>query len=225
MAALRANVWPQRAITCLFLDGPKPLQAMVKYYASQWERYGALSLCWVRREPADVRITFKEEGSWSYIGTDALSIPQDEPTMCYGWLEDSFRENDRAEIRRVTLHEFGHASGLIHEHLSPKINIRWNRDAVYAYYQGPPNHWSKADVDANLFSVYAATQTNASEYDPDSIMHYPIPKEFVLDPAQAVGWNDRLSSTDKRFFGVLYPRSGAPPQGAAAFALPAQEGG
>jgi hypothetical protein len=47
-----------------------------------------------------------------------------------------------------------------------------------------------------------------SEYDPESIMLYPIPAEFLTDPAFAVGWNKVPSETDKRYASVLYP--GAP---------------
>ena len=48
--------------------------------------------------------------------------------MNYGWLTP---ESAQDEVRRVVLHEFGHALGLIHEHQNPKGGgIEWNRDAV-----------------------------------------------------------------------------------------------
>ena len=54
------------------------------------------------------------------------------------------------EYERVVVHEFGHALGAIHEHQNPKGGIEWNLPAVYKYFAGPPNFWSKEDVDVNV---------------------------------------------------------------------------
>ena len=42
---------------------------------------------------ADIRIAFIQgDGSWSTIGTDSLSITnENEPTMNYGWLTPNYR--------------------------------------------------------------------------------------------------------------------------------------
>ena len=48
-----------------------------------------------------------------------------------------------------------------------------------------------------------ATQTNG-EYDPQSIMHYPVNKAFTLDGYE-VGWNYNLSAGDKKTIASLYP--------------------
>ena len=62
----------------------------------------------------EIRISFEQPGSWSYIGTDALSIPDAYPTMNLGWLTINSKD---AEIGRVVLHEFGHAlHGVQHGH-------------------------------------------------------------------------------------------------------------
>ena len=89
---------------------------------------------------AQIRISFKEEGSWSYLGKDALQIAAGKPTMNYGWLTPDSQDQ---EYSRVVLHEFGHALGAIHEHQAPGVTIPWDKTAVYAYYalQG----WSKED--------------------------------------------------------------------------------
>ena len=49
--------------------------------------------------------------------------------MNYGWLTP---DSDDDELRRVVLHEFGHALGLIHEHQNPEGGIEWNEPAVKA---------------------------------------------------------------------------------------------
>ena len=202
-AALDALLWPQKQeISVSFLDRPSDLLAeRVQAYAQKWTQYCNLSLRWVERN-GDVRITFQGNGSWSYLGTECLNVPREQPTMCFGWLRDGSLEQ---EIERVVLHEFGHALGLIHEHQNPEGGIRWNREAVYAFYAGAPNFWKPEEVDVNVLSAYDRNLVRATTYDAASIMNYPIPPEFVLDPAQACGWNLTLSETDKLFIAQIYP--------------------
>ena len=131
------------------------------------------------RAASDARIdTDPSEGSWSYLGTDILGIPKDEKTMNLGWILDT--ENDFEESRRVVVHEAGHTLSFGHEQAHPEGDIDWDREAVYAYYGGPPNNWSRAQVDAQVFRKYQGEPiTNFSEYDRHSIMHYAIPAAFV----------------------------------------------
>ncbi|MCB0108238.1 MAG: hypothetical protein KDE53_20095, partial [Caldilineaceae bacterium] len=138
----------------------------------------------------------------SYIGTDALAVTKDQPTMNFGWLTPATPDEEYA---RVVIHEFGHAIGCIHEHQNPATNVPWNKEAVYAYYAGPPNNWSRQQTDVNLFTRYSATVTQFSHFDRDSIMLYPIPNEFTNGDF-AVGWNRALSPQDQQFVATLYPQ-------------------
>ena len=125
--------------------------------------------------------------------------------MQLGWLLSS--PDDEDEWRRVSLHESGHMTGFGHEQAHPEGDIDWNKPVVYEWYAGPPNRWSKAEVDAQVFRKYAgAPVTNFSAYDRTSIMHYPIPAQFVLDPNDVVGWNTYRSQTDKRYAALWYPK-------------------
>ena len=139
------------SITVRFLeDGAKrfgaratELQDRVKKVALEWTKLANLTLDFRNSGSTDIRIAFQDgNGSWSYLGTMCRRIDEPEPTMNYGWLTPDSPED---ELRRVVLHEFGHALGLIHEHQNPKGGINWNRDAVIADLSGPPNNWDLCD--------------------------------------------------------------------------------
>jgi serralysin len=194
---------PGQTITISFLSGSEALRARVRKYANRWLWDANLKFQWLGINGRGmIRIAFDEGGSWSYVGTDAMTIPRPRPTMNYGWLTEATPED---EARRVIVHEFGHMLGLGHEHSHPKGGIPWDREAAYAYYaqQG----WSREDVDRQVFQRYAVTQTSFSRYDPRSIMHYAIPPELLTDPSKAVGWNTYRSGTDRSFIKAQYPKT------------------
>ncbi len=202
-AALRSKLWEpaDRTLRVRFLDGDVGVQQKVIHFAQEWTAVANLHFGFGDHPTAEIRISFQQPGSWSFIGTDALGVPADEPTMNFGWLTPG-TPND--EVRRVVLHEFGHALGLIHEHQSPAATIPWNRAAVYDYYEGPPNHWSRQEVEANLFQTYDTESTQHSAFDMHSIMLYPIPPEFALG-GFSVSWNQTLSPLDKAYIAAWYP--------------------
>ncbi len=202
LAALTGKLWaPGRTLRVAFLDGEPSVQRRVPAFAAAWTRYANLRLDFADDPAADIRISFAQPGSWSYVGVDALSVPQNRPTMNFGWLTAATSDE---EFARVVTHEFGHALGCIHEHQNPTAGIPWNKPAVYEYYAGPPNYWNKEQVDANLFERYSADITQFSQFDPASIMLYPIPNEFTIGDFET-GWNNALSAVDKQYIAALYP--------------------
>jgi hypothetical protein len=74
---------------------------------------------------------------------------------------------------------------------------------------GPPNNWTREQIDHNIFEKYSTSVTNFSAFDPESIMLYAIPDNLTVGNYE-VGWNRVLSPTDKMFMGTIYPRSGSP---------------
>jgi serralysin len=203
-AILKNSRWqPGDKITIRFLDGDPALQQRVQKVALEWTKIANLNFEFVDQAPTDIRISFTPgNGSWSYIGTVCQTIPEPQPTMNYGWLT---ADSDDAELRRVVLHEFGHAIGLIHEHQNPKGGIHWNKPAVINDLSGPPNNWDPATIENNMFKFYPLTDVIPTDVDSQSIMMYPIPKAWTTDGFSA-GLNGALTSTDKQLVASVYPK-------------------
>jgi len=177
----------------------------VMRFAQQWTTFDTANLTFIDQKHVDrgtqIRISFQYSGSWSVIGKSCTNITDPtKPTMNFGWLTPQSSDD---EIRRVVLHEFGHAVGLIHEHQNPGGRINWNRQAVIHDLSGPPNNWSLDVIERNMFEPWEKSETNFTELDPRSIMMYPIPKRWTTD-GFSVGLNSDLSSTDKRFIHLQY---------------------
>jgi hypothetical protein len=205
-AVIRSKLWSiGQVIRVKFMDSlSNPLRLRIEKAAREWELYANVRFQFVRRGKAEIRIGLDvRDGSWSYMGRDALYLDSLSSTMNFGWFSD--RTPDY-EIRRTTLHEFGHALGLIHEHQHPLQNIQWDLEKVYTYY-AQTQGWKKEDVDQNLFRKYSSVQTQFCQYDPLSIMHYPVSKQLTLDGSE-VRWNIQLSAEDKNFIARMYPFRG-----------------
>jgi hypothetical protein len=208
-ALIKAAKWPSASVISIsFLDGDTVVQQKVMDHAVKWTReFGGpanLTFDFRKQGPTSIRISFKYAGAWSLIGTGCKdpSIPQDQPTMNYGWLRPDTPDD---EYRRVVLHEFGHAIGLIHEHQNPAGGIEWNQVQVIADLSGAPNNWSVPVISRNMFESYAAKDTNHTDkIDPASIMMYPIPENWTLNHFSA-GLNSQLTDTDKEFVKSQYP--------------------
>jgi serralysin len=191
-----------------FINVSPEIKLKIINKASEWLNYVNVKFVYIddNDSSADIRITNElGDGSWSYIGTDALLINSKKATMNFGWLTESSSDE---EYSRVVLHEFGHALGAIHEHQHPESAISWNKEAVYAYYERT-NNWDKDQVEKNIFKKYARGQTQYSSYDKKSIMHYAIPRQLVIDEKDVVGWNTELSPLDKSSMRKFYPLSKA----------------
>ena len=188
-------------ITVRFLGGTAALRQRVMRYAGEWTEHANLNFRVVSGGAADIRISFTQNGgSWSVIGRSANRLPQDRPTMNFGWLND--RTPDY-EVKRTVLHEFGHALGLLHEHQNPAGGIPWDEDAVYNHYYRTQG-WSRKMTYDNVMATASTDATQFSAYDAASIMHYPV-DERLTGGAYAVGMNNELSPTDKAYIAHLYP--------------------
>lgn len=199
--AVIAKLWqPGQTIRVRFLDGAESLRQRVVNVANRWLDHANLHFVFTDDPVAEIRISFKEAGAWSYVGADCLSIPQDQPTMNFGWLRPNSADT---EVQATVLRQFGHALGLVSADQSPVAHIPWDREAVYRYYaqQG----WPKAQVDQNIFYQYPADRVRTGPADALSIMHKPIPAELTIGNFAVAGNSTELSPADKAFIRQLYP--------------------
>lgn len=209
-----AKLWPNGTeLHVRFINGSSTQQNIVKEFAPQWASFANLKLIFDNATNSQIRITFNDnDGAWSYIGTDCLSIPRDQPTLNLGWQDEG-----------VVLHEFGHALGMIHEHQNPRNNqIQWNKPAVSAALSGPPNFWDPDTIQHNMFDKYAVSQINGSDFDSKSVMLYSFPASWTLNGFHSDP-NEKLSEVDKTFARRVYPSQQSPI--ASVVEIPVYEGG
>jgi hypothetical protein len=207
---LRSKLWNNGQILRVnFLNGESEIQRKIKNNAIIWTQYANLALSFSSGTNSEIRVSLQWENdvtSWSYIGTDALEVPKNQPTMNFGWLNNETPED---ECSRIVLHEFGHALGLIHEHINPLGGIDWNKERIYYELTSQLHNWNKENVDRNIFERYnsdISNHPNGQDSDPDSIMVFPVPAEFTLHGG-AIGYNNiTLSEKDKELISNLYPR-------------------
>ncbi|WP_437298042.1 M12 family metallopeptidase [Sorangium sp. So ce426] len=206
IALIAQKRWrPGKRLRIRFLDGSATMRQKVAHYAREWTRYANITFDFDDSDYSEIRISFyADRGSWSALGTDALVqqyFPLHQPTMNFGWLRDN---TDDAEYSRVTIHEFGHALGAIHEHQNPQGGIQWNEEAVYRYFSGPPNNWPRERTYRNVIEKYSANILIGTQFDPDSIMLYGFPAALTRNGVGTKS-NNKLSRRDIEFIKAAYP--------------------
>lgn len=182
-----------------FMGGTQQQRQIAREQAAWWTEHANLDFAFVDDPRAEIRVAFDPaDGAWSYLGTEARDFPAREPTMNLGFLEDG-----------TAAHEFGHAIGLDHEHMSPFGGIEWNEEVVIRDLAGSPNYWTPAETRANVLDKYAVSQIRGTRFDRESIMLYFYPDAWVKN-GRGTKQNAVLSALDKSFIASTraYPGRG-----------------
>ena len=191
--------------------------AVMKTIAT-WSQYGNIYFRKSAWNESDIRIQFQEKGSYSYIGK-CKPATNETMNLAFSFLRSA------TDFRGTVLHESGHAIGLQHEHNSPNVAYTWNESQIIKELSSPPNSWDVAAIRHNVLdSLLKGAPRSAfyvTQFDPQSIMIYSIPKTWVAaadlanpqkcpdaasSPHYCVAPKTDLSAIDKQGIAGFYPQ-------------------
>lgn len=216
------KLWPLgKPLRVCFLDGDPQRKKLLADTMKLWSRHANLTFDFgpepdfatcTRSWNAPIRVTFTDGSSWSYVGTDALSISnRSRPTFSVAVDQNKpFDKIDKAYFAFIVLHEAGHAMGLEHEHQNPEANCdeEFDWDSMFAYFED--YGWDRKKVEFNMRSMVAGPRLTSTPYDPKSVMHYSLPAAFFKKGLQSrcyVALNAGLSDGDKALAARAYPKT------------------
>jgi len=209
LAVNKASRWPSSGVelTVGFLDGATTaLRRRILEHMNEWSKCANVKFVESRTDP-EVRITRFDSppdmaGYWSYLGTEILGTPPDEPTMN---LEGFTGRTAEEEFRRVVRHEAGHTLGFEHEHMRRQFVDRIDPEKAIRYFR-ETDGWTPAEVRAQVLTPLEQRSIRGTRRaDEESIMCYQLPGEITRDERPIVGGLD-ISESDREFAGRIYPK-------------------
>jgi hypothetical protein len=209
LAVLTSKYWGAKGVqlTVGFMDNPAAdLRARILSHMNAWGSFCNARFVQAAANP-QVRIARTAgDGYWSYLGTDVLLIPANQPTMNL----DSFTMNTPdSEFFRVIRHETGHTMGFPHEHMRKEIVDRIDPQKAIAFFGAPPNNWTPAEVTQQVLTPLNSSALIATaQADSRSIMCYSLPASIMKDATAVPGGSD-IDDQDAKFAESIYP----PPAG------------
>lgn len=207
--ALHSKIWPAFSnVAISFIGGtPKQRETVVNVVRTEFQPHINLVLSYQDHD-GDIVVSFqKNKGAWSMLGRDAQNVKPGQATMNLGWLDD-VPNDPKGGAFGVIKHEFGHGlAAWIHEHQIEGNGIEWNKEVVIAALSADPNYWDLQTIETNMFERYKrdSKETRALTFDPESIMHYAFPEDWVLNKDYNPRYNQHLSDQDKYYLRLMYP--------------------
>ncbi|MDD0852157.1 M12 family metallopeptidase [Halobacteriovorax sp. GB3] len=200
-------------ISVLFLDDDQEKIELFEMAISQWQKYINLkiTLYYSKRELSSrknvIRVSFneKEGRNYSAIGTgfnDGFFVKKR--------LNIAEVKENKIKFYQTSLHEFGHALGLLHEHQHPNAYDGVSDDQLkkicsMMYFIDVNDEHELGRCLYNIAPLeHNKKKYSISEYDVYSVMHYEnaARKSEFPEPKHAMG----LSLEDKTFIANEYPK-------------------
>lgn len=185
-----------------FMDSPSAeLRDLILSHMNAWGEFSNVHFSW-SQSSGEVRISRGAGGYWSYLGTDILSIPRNQPTMN---LQGFTLSTPISEYKRVVRHETGHTLGCPHEHARKAIVNRLDPDKVIADFERTQG-WSEQMIRQQILTPIEESSilTGGTGADETSIMAYQFPARLTKNGVAIPGGMD-FSALDKKVIGDLYP--------------------
>jgi len=205
IAVLTTKYWGNKGVklTVGFLDNPpSDLRSRILAHMNAWNKTANVQFVPTTTDP-QVRIArLPGDGYWSYLGTDVLSIPKNEPTLNL----DSFTMNTpESEYRRVVRHETGHTLGCPHEHMRRALVNLIDRQKAIEFF-GQTQGWDPPMVERQVLTpLEESSLLGTLKSDPNSIMCYQIPGIITKNGKPIIGGKD-IDKSDSTFMASIYPK-------------------
>lgn len=205
IAVLTTKFWGNKGVklTVGFLDNPpSALRSRILTHMNAWSKTANVTFVQTQTDP-QVRIARVEnDGYWSYLGTDILTIPKDEPTMN---LEGFTMQTSEAEFHRVVRHETGHTLGSPHEHMRRELVKLIDVNKAIDFF-GITQGWSPEMVRQQVLTpIEEGSLRGTAHADPNSIMCYQIPGQITKSGDPIIGGAD-IDKSDFDFMALIYPK-------------------
>jgi hypothetical protein len=209
IAVVIGRKWPAKGVqlSVSFMDSPRnDLRKRILLHMNAWGQKANVKFA-ETSGVGQVRIARLDSpedqaGYWSYVGTEILEIPEDQPTMN---LERFTMRISEAEFKRVVRHEAGHTLGFDHEHMRSDIVKLIDRDKAISFFDKDQG-WTPEEVKEQVLTpLKNKSIMGTKEADPISIMCYQLPGEIMKNGKPIKGGKD-INPTDHAFAASLYPR-------------------
>ena len=218
----RPHLWSEidTKIYVCFFPKRKNFHKVIVKLATDWTRTEAYvpldfgdpdnpRLCTAENKNREhIRIGFNNKNIiWSAVGVQSVIydlFPLGKPSMSF-----DFDDNiTTAKLKRIVLHEFGHALGLEHEHQSPLSECDTSAYKLAKLYKflNKQNSWRPSMVRKKL-KILHEKGLIATRFDTDSVMYYAFPRRFYRKSNCYSTPKANLSDVDKETILQMYPKT------------------